>query len=530
MLSLAAGSPTCNCKNPDTCIHNFELKVKDNVFYYKGGRFTSLVEAIDDKKTGVPVSLSLKGKGCVTQNPLCPQGIIYSKDKNTTLKVFNDGQSNYNAKFYDDDFPFFKKYDAIDFLVDFVLPKDPIKSIPKTVHTLNVGQCNGDPYIATPLTFDDGMSKNINHPANNVISSYINIYPAHKWEACLAIGLEADVKNFTDRELRKQQKKENEENGVPQRNYRGWTKRERSSISKTLEIDGKLSCESNGITNDYSQSLKLDFKNKSGKINLLNRAIHTIDFLCDSFSTAKSNDAKITMLDTQIVYPTIEIKGSGELKESQESNKLYIERKVSVGFAPLIGVKITLDLLQAFAAWYHSDVFLAVIREGLLSGEDDYEKGENAAYAGLNINFIIEGEIDLSVSFSSNEKKEWEWEKDDSFEAKLSLTLNANCRAGARFYFVYGAIEMDGKAISEGCLGFDSPEQDKLDLVLYHNGVKAEVSVTYTYGVTVEENNPNENRGLPKRSEQKPERSVEKEWIIYEKMEKKDSKCRFSLM
>lgn len=466
----------------------------------------------------------------MTQNPLCPQGIIYSKEKGSTLKVFNDGSCDYNAKFYDDDLSFFKKYDAIDFLVDFVLPKDPIKSIPKTVYVLNIGQCDGETYSPTTLAFDDGTSKNIIHPLRSAISSQINIYPEHKWEACLAIGLDAEVKKFTDREIKKQQKIENKNNGVPQRGYRGWTKRERSLINKSLEIDGKLLCESNGVTYDYSKSLKLDFNNKSDKLSLLNKSIRTIDFLCESFSTSKENDAKITMLDTQIAYPTIEIKGSGELKESQELNQLYIERKVSIGFAPLIGVKITLDLLQAFAAWYHSDVFLSVIREGLLSGEDDYEKGDNAAYAGLKINFIIEGEIDLSLSFSSNEKKEWKWEKDDLFEAKLSFALDANCRAGARFYFIYGAIEMGGKAVAEGCIGFDSSEEDKLDLVLYHNGVKAEDYVSYTYGVSVEEINPDESEGLPQSSGQEPEKNVEKEWIIYEKMERKDSKCRFNLM
>ena len=35
MTSLTAGSPSCNCKNPDTCIHAFTLKVKDRTFAYK---------------------------------------------------------------------------------------------------------------------------------------------------------------------------------------------------------------------------------------------------------------------------------------------------------------------------------------------------------------------------------------------------------------------------------------------------------------------------------------------------------------
>ncbi len=39
MTSLTAGSPSCNCKNPDTCIHSLTLRVGNKTFTYKQNDF-----------------------------------------------------------------------------------------------------------------------------------------------------------------------------------------------------------------------------------------------------------------------------------------------------------------------------------------------------------------------------------------------------------------------------------------------------------------------------------------------------------
>lgn len=40
MTSTTAGSPTCNCKNPDTCIHALTLKLGDKAYEYKQDDFS----------------------------------------------------------------------------------------------------------------------------------------------------------------------------------------------------------------------------------------------------------------------------------------------------------------------------------------------------------------------------------------------------------------------------------------------------------------------------------------------------------
>ncbi len=533
MTSLPAGSPKCNCKNPDTCIHSFTLKVKDRTFTYKQNGFVSVVNAIAEGQKTVPISLSLVGKQCVSHNPLCPQGTIYNNAEAGSLKPFNKGLTDYQAHYNPDKISFFDKYDSIDFLIDYVLAKDTLSLLPTTSYTLRVGQCRGEPFVNKSLNFLDGLSQMFNFAPKDALWTYINIYPEYKWEVSLVIGTEKEVEEFTDRELKKQQRVLNAENGVAQRGHRGWTRLPKNEITDSLEIEGKLSCKLGSKTHDYSAKLKQEFKKKATNLPFLDKAKKTLDVVGKALSTGKGGEGKITILYTEIICPKLEIKGGGELKEDASSGLVYIERQVSLGLAPLIGLKMTLDLLQAFAAWYKMDVLLAAVREGLMSKEQAYNEGGNAAFIGMKFELVAEGAIDLKLAFKSDAKNEWEWEKTDSVEAKLSLTIDANVRAGVRFYIANGALTIGGKAVAEGCLGLDNPTKDKMELVLYHNGITAKVYVSYTVGIARDSQVDNESNDVPEETsssqEAEQEKKNEKEWIIHDKLEKEDSTYRINL-
>ncbi|WP_260513253.1 hypothetical protein [Serratia fonticola] len=348
----------------------------------------------------------------------------------------------------------------------------------------------------------------------------------------MAIGTEKEVKEFTERELKKQQKNRNAAAGVAQRGHRGWTRLPKNEITNSLEIEGKLSCKLGSKTHDYSAKLKKEFKKKSTNLPFLDKAKKTLDVVTKALSTGKESEGEITVLDTEIICPMLEIKGGGELKEDASSGLVYIERQVSLELAPLIGIKMTLDLIQAFAAWYKMDVLVAAVREGLMSGEEAHKAGDNAAFVGLKFELVVEGAVELKLAFKSDAKNEWEWEKTDSVEAKLSLTIEANVRAGVRFYIANGALTIGGKAVAEGCLGLDNPTKDKMQLVFYHNGIMAKVYVSYTVGLSSDAEGSSEG-DLPRRetsSSSKVEQgnNKEKEWIIHDKLEKKDSKYRIN--
>mgnify|MGYP006879733719 CR=1 FL=1 len=74
--------------------------------------------------------------------------------------------------------------------------------------------------------------------------------------------------------------------------------------------------------------------------------------------------------------------------------------------------------------------------------------------------------------------------------------------------------------------------KDKLDLVLFHNGITAKLYVSYTVGLS-SQSKSTEDADRPTRDrDQTVDTSdkVEKEWTIHDKLEKKDSKYRINLI
>ncbi|WP_065426258.1 MULTISPECIES: hypothetical protein [Serratia] len=536
MISLKAGSPICNCKNPDTCIHMFILKAGDRTFTYKQANFISSVDVIDEDNKGVPLSMTLVDKGCVSNKSACPRGIIYNTEDNKSVYVLQKGVTAYTVHFNEKKADFFKGTDSIDFLVDYLMTKQVRDILPKKEYILRVGECKGYPFVNTSLNFMDGVSDLFNLAPRDVLWTTINVFPGFSWEADVSIGLEHEVEHYSQAERKKQQTAENRAQGKSQRGHRGWTKLPEYGITDKLEAEGKLSCKLGSATHDYSSTLKQEFKRKAKSISLVDKASETMDMLTKAFSTNEGSDAKIKLLSTEIKYPEIEIKGSGELKEDENTTELYMERQVSFGMAPLIGVSITLDLLQAFAAWYHQDMLLAAIRENLQSGEGGYDKGENAVFADGKFNLVVEGEIKLTLGYVSDAKNEWKWQYDEDTAAKLSLTLDVNFRAGARFYVASGALEIGGQSVAEGFVGLEAnhTDKDKLDLVLYHNGVTAKVYVSYTYGLSKPNDVVNNHDdgwlgGEEPSNKTENNKSEEKEWRIHDKLEKQDSKARVNI-
>ncbi|WP_276644017.1 hypothetical protein [Siccibacter turicensis] len=532
MTSLTAGSPSCNCKNPDTCIHSFTLSFSNKAFTYKQNGFVNAINIIDNGG-GENVSLMLVGKSCISSNSLCPQGVIYDVDDSKSIKAFNNGLVDYRVKFNNAAKKVSDTTDPIDFFIKYILSKNVIANLPQSVYFLRVGQCGGEPFVNERLSLKDGVSQLLNLAPRDALWSMINIYPNLSWNINATISLDNSIKKYDDYELKQQQKKSNAKAGNRQRGHRGWTKRDKVEISTLLEMNGKLQCTLGNIEENYSASMNKSFKKSYKKIELLNKSLQTIDMISKAFSTKDSASGSIKLLTTDFICPKFEFDGSGELKVDEIENHVYINRTLSIGMAPLIGVRITLDLLQAFAAWYHADTFLAAIRENLESGEENYKEGKDAAYLGTKFHLIVEGDINLTVCLKSSGKDNWHWSSDDSFEAKLSLAIEANIRAGLRLYAVNGAIEIGGSANAEGCLGLDNIKGERLDLVLYHNGVVAKFYVDYTYGTGQGQHRVGDNSDIPDIStdlgSSQPKGEVDKEWIIYDKLEKQNSNYRISI-
>lgn len=534
MVSLTAGSPKCHCKNPDTCIHSFTLTVKERSFTYRQSGFVGAVDTIDESSTGVPVSLSLVGKTCVSGNPKCPQGMIYSENKSSTLMSFNNGTMNYTAHYNPDAGNTLDSFEGITFLNKYVLTKDPMKNMVPTPYILRVGQCQGGDFVNRPLNFMDGVQILNMAPADS-LWTLVNVYPAFSWATDLTVEISESTKKYSEAERRKIQKAKNVSADKAQRGARGWTTLPEHEITRELDIEGSLSYKFNGVDHPYSTALlKKEYKKNPDKLSVLNKAQASITKLNELFAGTQSQGGTVKLITTEIIYPKLKLSGGGELRENEASDSMYMEYKVSLGMDPLIGMRLTFDLIQAFAAWYKTDILVAAVREQLMSGKQAVEEGKNAAFAGMKLNLIAEAEVDLGLQFTSDADGLWQWQAMGSSEVKGTLILDVHVQAGVRYYVVNGALDIKASAKAELMLGLDDSRKDQVDMVFYHNGITAEVHVSFTASISLNKgalvNNKNTIDNITDDSNINKLKTIGKNWIIYDKLDKKKSKHQIHIL
>lgn len=536
MTSTTAGSPTCNCKNPDTCIHALTLKLGDKAYEYKQDDFFSSISIINKTKQPIPLTLSLSGKSCVSDNPECPKGIIYNPDSKQTLKTFTQGIVNYELDYVFADQNIIT--DTINFIEQHILNhKSPLDWLPQQHYILRVGQCYGDPFVSETINFINGARQIVNIAPHDRLWTLIYIYPNFKWKASVTIQAKQEVIEASDQELKKEQRQENKDTDKMSRNTRGWTKRNIFSIIDSLEIGGSLSYElNNNSPIELSSQLKRDFKQKAKQLTPLQETITWFDKITGKLSTNEGKGADIKLLKADMQFPKLVIEGSGELTENNNAHSVYMKGKVSVVFDPLIGIRITLDLLQAFAACYHFDQFTAIVREELTAREKSVNNGNNGAYVGLSFDLYLEGTIKTTVSCESDADNKLSWNLDDGNEIALEIGISINVRTGIKFYLVEGAFSVIGKGYAKGMVSLKSTDScDNITAVFYHNGVKVEVGVSMVGGIS-DSNNQNQDggRGKTKNTTSDTDRITKGiggkyEWTIYPPLEESKSTCRYVL-
>lgn len=538
MTSTTAGSPTCNCKNPDTCIHSFRLKLKKNTYEYKQNDFYSYIAVIDDREESIPLKLTLTGKNCVSHNPECPNGVIYNVDIKETVAKFNSGTVEYPINYKSKEADRLKDLHPIYFMENYILSqKNALDWLPKNQYILRVAQCYGDPLTDKQINFTNGIKQIFNLAPHDRLWTMIDVYPDYKWEVEVTIEVEPEVEEASDKELQEQRKKENKAEGKAQRGTRGWTKLSRFSITDSLKIEGKLSYTLSQRTNDFSQNLAMDFKKKAKELTVLRGVVKGIGAITECLSKNKDKGAKHNLLSAEMKFPKLSIKGGGELTEDDKTSTLYMQGSVAIGFTPFTGIEIKLDLLQAFAAWYGMSEFTDIVRQQMEKGEDAVNNGENGAYLGVKFELIASGEFDLALTFETNSKNEWEWNVGKGNELKVALSLEANARAGIKFYILNGVFEVYGKAIAEGMISIDTTQQkDGIEFIFYHNGIKLEAGVSVSGGISNDEDRTSEDQRTEQSSEPvetttKTSEKIgsKKEWVIHDKLEKKDSTYRCHL-
>lgn len=479
-ISLTAGSPKCNCNNPDTCTHALKIitTVPEETYEYKQGETLPVIYLHDRDAEGVDITTTLTGKTCVSSNPDCPSGVIYNeyylsqlkKGRNDNklkylsyaekLKLTMEGNSNVNIKTPGSGYIYetLEYLDIVKFLTDVVF--EGIEKIDRTEYSLQVGECLGQPIQEMIFPLKTTANDRAKYPIFTTVDTRIIVYPKLVWEVDVNIAASENdgTKELTDDERYDivQGRSQNDQMSVG-----------KYAITRGVNIDGSASIAVGSASKDYKKTIEKEFTHYKDKLSLLRNAKKTIDTVTDLF---RADDKKIQLLTVDIKYPSLNIKGSGELL-LRKDNKPYVKCGVDVNLAPLIQFTITLDLIQAFAAYFHQERNIARIREKAQSQEDDVKSGENGVYAKAVLNIIVTGEVNLSYRYASDEDNEFHSELGDKNEGRLSLSLESKVEAGLRVVVVEAFFSAEANISAECCFALDEKQKKDLELTFYHNGV-----------------------------------------------------------
>ncbi|EMW0957563.1 TPA: hypothetical protein R6W42_005253 [Citrobacter freundii] len=505
-ISLAAGSPKCNCKNPDTCTHALKITtaVPEETYEYKQGGSLPVIYLHDRDATGVDVTTTLTGKTCVSNSPDCPSGVIYNEYYLSQLK--NGGNKN-KLKYlsYEEKlkltieegegakiktpgsgyvYETLEYLDIVTFLTDVVF--EGIEKIDRTEYALQVGECLGQPVQEMIFPLKTNANDRAKYPIYTTVDTRIVVYPKLVWEIDVNI---AASKNDGTKELT-----DDERYDIAQ----GRTQNDHMSVGKYaitrgVAIDGSASIAVGSSSKDYKKTIKKEFTRYKDKLSLLRNAEKTIDTVTNLF---RADDKKIQLLSIDIKYPYLNIKGSGELSLKKD-NKPYVKCGVDVNLSPLIHFTITLDLIQAFAAYFHQEKNVARIREKAQSQEGDVKSGKNGVYAKAVLNLIVTGDINLSYRYASDEDNEFHSELGDKNEGTLGLSLESKVEAGLRVVVVEAFFSAEAKISAECCFALDKKQKKDLELIFYHNGIVmyAKYKVKVDIGTDEQDKNSPMNRG-----------------------------------
>ncbi|OAT25574.1 hypothetical protein M976_03717 [Buttiauxella ferragutiae ATCC 51602] len=537
-ISLTAGSPKCSCKNPDTCTHALEIKTStpDATYEYKQGESLPVIYLHDKDAEGVKVTTTLAGKTCVSNSPDCPSGVIYN---DYYLSQLTKGINNDTLKYlsYDEKLKLTmggmgtkggeltaSKYvygaleylDIVTFLSDVVF--DGLNKIDKTEYELQAGECLGQPVKELIFPLKTTANDKAKYPIYTTVDTRIIVFPKFSWSVGVNItgGKNNGTKELTDDERYDILQGRNNNESMSVGKY---------AITRGVSIDGTASISVGSSSKDYQKTMQAEFTRYKDKLSLLKKAEETIDTVTSLF---KADDSKIQVLKVDVKYPLIDVKGSGELFLGK-NNKPYIHCAVDVKLSPLINFTITLDLIQAFAAYFHQERNIAKIREKAQSQEDDVNKGGNGIYAKAVLNLIVTGDINLSYRYLSDEKYDFHSELGDKNEGTLGLALESKVEAGLKVVIVEAFFSAEAKITAECCFALEKKKEKDLELIFFHNGI-----VIYAkYKIKVDIGDKNK-KGIGEVSEEDPPDNDswdegEGEWAICKAMNKDSSTYRVIL-
>uniref|UniRef100_UPI0036DEDF20 hypothetical protein n=1 Tax=Photorhabdus sp. RM322S TaxID=3342825 RepID=UPI0036DEDF20 len=529
MLSVNMKSAVCDCKIPDPCIHKLTLKVGKRVFIYNQIEPIGDIWVVDEAD-GIPVTISLVGKRCVSDNPYCPKAIFYSPD-NPVFQFHELAKNPIKGPGTEDEICFSRhtipvdpiEHDPLGFIASSLFQQGELSHLPHTDYILELTQCYGQPFVTRSFPLADNKVKALLLGPVDALYTTIYVLPQYEWTLDMTIGAEQAVRERSVAERKAEALTARKQvNPQAKRPGENWHKRTAGyELTDTLTIEGRFAYTLGPYSRTFTHELEEEFKTKRKKLGLVNKGLQAVDTLQKLFSSEGSQEIKL--LEMEIQTPEITLSGGSKLVNATQGNEAYFEQAISVELAPLIGIKMRLDLIQAFATEFGVEKLIALIREQGLKGKAAVDEGRDGAYLGAQLDMVLEGALNLSFKYVSNKEREMEFQLGDMVKGTLAISAETNIQAGFKYYLVEGYFKAGADIEAEGCFELDK-QDNGLYLVFFHEGIVASYYVEYGMGKGI---NENKNSGFNPQS--KVDTEKQKKWEIYPKLPKEKSTYKLRL-
>lgn len=554
------GLSTCvqSCFIPASCVHAIKLdaKYQDNngkvVIHkeYAQNKELDDVYLYDTTGKGANLTVELIGKGCVTENPDCPSGVLHSDYSAKKIKAGVPFKEKLN--FPKTDSKICKFINFVKFIDGCILGN--VKSLPAVKYDLLFSECNGEKGLGEFFKIIQSGENTSLSPVQKgkiVSSSSIFLFPRVKWKADVAIALSRTI----ERKKREKKKKKGK------RIVTTVKKSKTAGISVTNTTSLTIGDTSHEFTRTMAEK---DYTYHSSESKFLTN-LNKVKTLSEGFTQGDNKDFEL--ISAAFVYPTISLGGSGDLCFSKQ-HKPYMKNKATVTIKDLLNFSITLDLIQALGKVYKIDKALEIARAKGEAQKQKVENGESGLYWGARCDLIFRAKASVECTIVSTETKPWDVtltpladstsipeesldaaqnkklqakSSNGSIEAVVSITALINVRFGTKMSVLNGLFEgtfkasIDASSTLEACATI-VPNGDKTELILHHNGIWAEVKIDWeAVGKLLDDNVESDTKKVEqlqkkqtKGDEKKgAKKGVEsKKWQIYPPCKKEDSKIR----
>ncbi|AOM42985.1 hypothetical protein A9255_20120 [Xenorhabdus hominickii] len=317
----------------------------------------------------------------------------------------------------------------------------------------------------------------------------------------------------------------NRERGLEHRRHRGWTQdTTRYQVKNTLSVEGTIKIQKGAASRTWTHTLQKEFKKNKNEIGPIEACVQGIGKITNVLSVGHDSD-KFKILKVDLIYPSIKLHGEYELSHNNDF-QFYSKFGADIAAAPLIGLELRADVLQIVAAYFKAERALSALREAGQVYEEKVKKGENGAFVGAQLDLVLTGELNVKFGWESDDKGDWSFKKDNILETGFAIKADTNIRGGVSYYAIYGYVDATAKAEAKLLAALESKPKS-LDLVFYHDGIKAMVDLSFAFGIAKEESIEDDKIKTTANIEKKG--GTAREWVFQKPLSKDKSSYRISL-